>query len=213
MIQALHIIDATLRRADGAAFDAATHRWVPQQATPAAAATVPATLAAAWLLREGGGRRLPAAIIGPREASPAVLAVAEAVGAALALVGFPLITGGRGGAMEAASRGCARAGGLMLGILPSDDWREANGHVDVPIATGVGEARNAIIATAAFACVSVGGRDAPISYGTISEMAFALRLGRLVIGMPDAPDLPGVLRCATPDEAAERVAARYLALD
>jgi uncharacterized protein (TIGR00725 family) len=153
------------------------------------------------------------AIIGPRDPTPRSLADAEDVAHALATIGFPLICGGRGGAMEAASRGCARAGGLMIGILPSDDWREANDHVAIPIATGIGEARNAVIATAAFALVSVGGREAPVSYGTISEMAFGLRHGRLVIGMAEAPDLPGVVRSATAGEAAARVAARYLALD
>ncbi len=137
---------------------------------------------------------------------------AEAVAYRLAGIGFPLICGGRGGAMEAASRGCAEAGGLMIGILPSDDWREANDFVSIPLATGIGEARNAVIATAAFALVSVGGRSDPVSYGTISEMAFGLRHGRLVIGMSDAPDLPGVVRCVDPDDAAERVARRYLEL-
>ncbi len=200
-----------LWHAGGRRFDAAAHRWLPAEAPPGTPAT--AAEAARWLLREGGGRRLPVAIIGPREASPGALAAAEAVAAALARLGLPLVCGGRGGAMEAASRGSAREGGLMIGLLPSDDWREANAHVSVPIATGIGEARNALIATAAIALVAVGGRDEPVSYGTISEMAFGLRLGRLVIGMPEAPDLPGLLRCATAEEAAERVARRYLALD
>lgn len=115
--------------------------------------------------------------------------------------------------MEAASRGCAAAGGLMIGILPSEDWREANAHVSIPVATGIGEARNAVIATAGFALVACGGRADPVSYGTISEMAFGLRHGRLVLGMPEAPDLPGVVRCTTAEQAAERVAARYLGLN
>ena len=101
----------------------------------------------------------------------------------------------------------------MIGILPSDDWREANPHVAIPLATGIGEARNAVIATAGFALISVGGREEPVSYGTISEMAFGLRLGRLVIGMPEAPDLPGLVRCRAEVEVVERVARRYLALD
>jgi hypothetical protein len=99
-----------LHRDDGLAFDAASHRWVPAPA-PAGARPATAAEAAAWMLREGGGRRLPAAIIGPREPTPRALADAEAVAEALAGIGFPLISGGRGGAMEAASRGCAAAGG------------------------------------------------------------------------------------------------------
>jgi CRISPR/Cas system-associated exonuclease Cas4 (RecB family) len=100
----------------------------------------------------------------------------------------------------------------MIGILPSDDWREANAHVSVPVATGIGEARNAVIATAGFALVAVSGREEPVSYGTISEMAFGPRLGRLMVGMAVAPDLPGVARCCNASEAAEIVAARYLSL-
>lgn len=213
MLDDLLLTDAGLWRGDGAALDPLTLRW--QKANdrpPAVARRVQAVEAARWLLMEGKGRRLPAAIIGPRDPTPRALADAEAVARSLALIGFPLICGGRGGAMEAASRGCAAAGGLMIGILPSDDWREANAHVAIPVATGIGEARNAVIATAAFALVSVGGREEPVSYGTISEMAFGLRHGRLVIGMAEAPDLPGVVRCSTAADAAARVAARYLAL-
>jgi uncharacterized protein (TIGR00725 family) len=202
-----------LRRADGSTFNGLTLRWEANDQPLGEARRVPPTEAAHWLLTTGKGRRLPAAIIGPRDPTPRSLADAEEVARELAQIGFPLICGGRGGAMEAASRGCASAGGLMIGILPSDDWREANDHVGIPIATGIGEARNAVIATAAFALVSVGGRDTPVSYGTISEMAFGLRHGRLVIGMAEAPDLPGLVRCATAAEAAARVAARYLALD
>jgi uncharacterized protein (TIGR00725 family) len=209
----LFLTDEGLRRGDGAGFGVATLRWTSLPDAPAPIGlAVPAIEAARFVLSAAGARRLPAAIIGPRDPTARVLANAEAVARALAEVGFPLICGGRGGAMEAASRGCAAAGGLMIGILPSDDWREANAHVSVPIATGIGEARNAVIASAGFALVAVGGRGAPVSYGTISEMAFGLRLGRLVIGMPEAPDLPGVVRCATAGEAAARVAERYLGL-
>jgi len=207
----LSLANGRLYRADGLVFDCAAHRWVA--GSGASGAPIAATAAVTWLLREGGGRRLPVSIIGPREADAPVMSMAEEVAATLAVIGFPLICGGRGGAMEAASRGCARAGGIMLGILPSDDWREANPHVTIPIATGIGEARNAIIASASFAIVAVGGAAEPVSYGTISEMAFGLRLGRLVLGMPGAPVLPGIRRCQTAAEAAEKVALRYLFLD
>lgn len=208
----LVLAGGALRRADGAGFDPMALRWIPGPTPDGHAQPISVTDAARWVLCEGGGRRLPAAIIGPRDPTPGSLAAAEDVARALAGLGFPLICGGRGGAMEAASRGCAAAGGLMIGILPSDDWREANDHVSVPVATGIGEARNAVIATAGFALIACGGREDPVSYGTISEMAFGLRHGRLVLGMPEAPDLPGVVRCMTAEEAAERVAARYLGL-
>lgn len=202
-----------VRRADGATLNPMTLRWAACGTPLGDARRVSPVEAAQWLLQCGRGRRLPVAVIGPRDPTPRSLADAEDVAHELARIGFLLICGGRGGAMEAASRGCAKASGMMIGILPSDDWREANDHVAIPIATGIGEARNAVIATAAFALVSVGGREAPVSYGTISEMAFGLRHGRLVIGMAEAPDLPGVVRCATASEAVAHVVARYLALD
>lgn len=212
MLQDLIRSQGRLYRDDGSVLDPRAMRWQPAEAPLCGGERLSAAEAARWLLGQGGGRRLPAAIIGPREPSARALADAAAAARALARIGFPLLCGGRGGAMEAASRGCAEAGGLMIGLLPSDDWREANDHVAIPVATGIGEARNAVIATAAFALVAVGGREEPVSYGTISEMAFGLRHGRLVIGLPEAPDLPGVLRCATAEEAAAEVAARYLGL-
>jgi uncharacterized protein (TIGR00725 family) len=213
MDEELILTSGTLRRADGHTFNPLALRWEPRDAPPGQARHVTPIEAVRWLLTAGSARRVPAAIIGPRDPTPRSLADAEDVARELSRIGFPLICGGRGGAMEAASRGCAEVGGLMIGILPSDDWREANDHVAIPIATGIGEARNAVIATAAFALVSVGGRDTPVSYGTISEMAFGLRHGRLVIGMPEAPELPGVVRCATAAEAVARIVARFLALD
>jgi uncharacterized protein (TIGR00725 family) len=209
----LFLTSHALTRADGSIFNSMTLRWEADDGPRGQVRRVPPIEAVRWLFTTGKARRLPVAIIGPRDPTPRSLTDAEDVARELAPIGFPLICGGRGGAMEAASRGCAQAGGLMIGILPSDDWREANDHVAIPIATGIGEARNAVIATAAFALVSVGGRDTPVSYGTISEMAFGLRHGRLVIGMPEAPELPGVVRCATAAEAVARIVARFLALD
>lgn len=207
----LSLADGCLHRADGARFDPALHAWVP--GAVAAGRPLAPTEAAAWLLRGGGGRRLPVAIVGPREATPTEAAQAEAVAAALAGHGFPLLCGGREGAMAAAARGCAAAGGLMIGVLPSTDWREANPHVAIPLATGLGEARNSVIASAGFALVAVGGGGEPYSYGTASEMAFGLRLGRLVLALPGSPALPGVLACADAEAACARVATRYLGLD
>lgn len=99
------------------------------------------------------------------------------------------------------------AGGLVIGILPSSDWMTANPHVSISIASGLGEARNAIIASACFALIAVGG-----GHGTLSEMALGLKMSRLVIAMPPAADVPGARRCVTVDEAIEVVAERYLGL-
>jgi uncharacterized protein (TIGR00725 family) len=118
------------------------------------------------------------AVIGAASCSPAEAKAAETVGRVLAEGGAAVLCGGRGGVMEAACRGAHSAGGLTVGILPGDDSSAANPYVDVAIATGLGEARNAIIARTARAVVAVGGR-----YGTLSEIAFALKRGLPVIGV------------------------------
>jgi len=104
--------------------------------------------------------------------------LAEAVGRGLAEAGATLICGGMGGVMAAACRGARSAGGLTIGVLPGHNARDANPHVDVPIVTGMGEARNVIIVRTAMAVIAVGGE-----FGTLSEIAFALKLGRPVIGL------------------------------
>lgn len=83
-----------------------------------------------------------------------------------------------GGVMEAASRGCTNAGGLVIGILPTESAQDANPYVSVPVATGMGEGRNIIVVRSAQAVIAVGG-----SYGTLSEIAFALRLDIPVVGL------------------------------
>lgn len=80
--------------------------------------------------------------------------------------------------MEAACRGAKSAGGLTIGILPSRNRRDANPYVDVPILTGMGEARNVIVVSSAQSVIAVSG-----GYGTLSEMAHALKLGIPVVGL------------------------------
>jgi len=118
------------------------------------------------------------AVIGAASCAPAEAEIAETVGRVLAQGGATLVCGGRGGVMEAACRGAHSAGGLTVGILPGDDASAANPFVDVVIATGLGEARNAIVARTARAVVAIGGR-----YGTLSEIAFALKRGLPVVGV------------------------------
>lgn len=130
---------------------------------------------------------------------------AEAVGRALAEAGVVLICGGRGGVMDAACRGAKAAGGLTIGVLPGTDRREANPYVDIPIVTGLGEARNVIIARTARALIAIGG-----SYGTLSEIAFALRFGTPVVGLGtwevnrEAHPPVAIFRASTPEEAVAR---------
>ena len=118
------------------------------------------------------------AVIGGDSPPPEGLPVAEAVGRELAQRGHVLICGGRGGVMEAACRGARMAGGHTIGVLPGPDRSDMNEHVEFPIITNLGVARNAIIVLSADAVVAVDG-----SYGTLSEIALALVHGKPVIGL------------------------------
>jgi uncharacterized protein (TIGR00725 family) len=136
------------------------------------------------------------AVIGAGEGPPELLERAEAVGRGLAAGGAVVVCGGLGGVMAAACRGAREAGGLTVGLLPGDDRGAANPWVAVAIPTGLGELRNGLVVRAADAVVAVGG-----AYGTLSEIALALKRGTPVIGLGtwelDAP----ILRAADPEEA------------
>jgi uncharacterized protein (TIGR00725 family) len=162
-------------------------------------------------------RRSLIAVIGPGEASATEEEAAHAVGAGLARGGWSLVCGGLGGVMAAAARGHRTAprpaGVVALGILPGQDPSTANDWVDIALPTGLGEGRNLLVVRAARAVVAVGG-----AYGTLSEIALALRAGTPVIGIRTwelarggRPD-PGIVVAADPQEAVEHVA-RALAAD
>jgi uncharacterized protein (TIGR00725 family) len=118
------------------------------------------------------------AVVGPGDASAGEETVAEEVGRLLARRGAVVVCGGLGGVMEAACRGAREEGGTAVAILPGLDRDAANPHVSVAIATGLGEARNALVVRAADALVAIGG-----AYGTLSEIALALKGGKRVIGI------------------------------
>lgn len=118
------------------------------------------------------------AVIGTGHPSAAQDWRAVAVGRALAEEGAVLVCGGLTGVMEAACRGAREAGGTTVGILPGRDRSAANPYVDVAVATGLGEARNALVVRTADAVIAVGG-----GYGTLSEIALALEAGLPVVGL------------------------------
>ena len=118
------------------------------------------------------------AVIGGSEANEPTLAIAEEIGYALASAGAVTVTGGLGGVMAAACRGAKSAGGLTIGVLPGTHRAAANEWVDVVIPSGLGEARNALVVRSSTAVIAVGGE-----YGTLSEIALALRAGIPVIGV------------------------------
>ena len=121
--------------------------------------------------------------------------LAEEVGRLIARAGAALVCGGMGGVMEAACRGAKSEGGLTIGILPGPDRGGANSCVDIAIATGLGEARNLAIIRTSDVLVAVGG-----SYGTLSEIGFALKMGKRVVGLRTW-DIEGVTPAATPAQA------------
>jgi uncharacterized protein (TIGR00725 family) len=133
------------------------------------------------------------AVVGPSEATPDEIDRAEEVGRLLAARRVVVVCGGLGGVMEAVARGAHGEGGTVLGILPGTDRADANEHVTIALPTGMGEMRNPLVVRAADAVIAVGG-----AYGTLSEIAFALRTGVPVVGIGtwdlaevvDAPD-PG----------------------
>jgi len=118
------------------------------------------------------------AVIGGRECDRQVYEKAYTVGKAIAERGAVLVCGGKTGVMEAACRGAAEAGGLTIGILPGYDDREANKWVKIAIPTGVGIARNSIIACACHAAIAIDG-----SYGTLSEIAYCKQMDRPVVSL------------------------------
>ena len=118
------------------------------------------------------------AVIGGSQATPAELTTAEQVGREIARVGAILVCGGMGGVMEAACKGASHEGGLTIGILPDENRLHANEYVKIPIVTGVGYARNIAVVKSAHAVIAIGG-----SYGTLSEIGYALQSGLPVIGI------------------------------
>ena len=144
-------------------------------------------------------RRVLVAVVGGSWCTSEEAVWAATVGRLLAERGVVLLCGGLGGVMEAAARGAKQGGGLTVGLLPGVDADEANPHIDVPIATGMGEMRNALIVRAAHAVIAIGG-----GWGTLSEIALAQRINTPVVGLHDAfvstVELP---RVATPQAAVE----------
>jgi uncharacterized protein (TIGR00725 family) len=138
------------------------------------------------------------AVVGPGEATDVQLEAAEAVGKELAERDAILVCGGLGGVMAAACRGARSAGGLTIGILPGSDRSAANEWVTVAIPTGLGELRNGLVVRSADALIAVGG-----AYGTLSEIALALKTGVPVIGV-GSWDIEGVQGARTPSEAVDR---------
>lgn len=138
-------------------------------------------------------------VIGGRNPSQEALKEAEEVGRLIARRGAILVCGGLEGIMEAACRGADSEGGITVGILPTDSIEHANPYVRVPIATGLGTARNVIIVNTADALIAING-----SYGTLSEIAFALQFGKPVVGL-HSWQIEGMIFARNAHEAVQKV--------
>lgn len=150
------------------------------------------------------------AVVGPGgdAATGEVLGAAERVGALVAGRGWLVLTGGLDGVMAAAARGAREAGGHAVGLLPGGAAADGNPYLDLAVPTGLGQARNVVLVTAADAVIAVGG-----SWGTLSEIALAMRLGRPVVCLlgwqvtdRDGREV-GLTAAATPEEAVAALAA------
>ena len=180
---------------NGRAYTPVTRSW---QAAPLPSATEPIgpVQALAWLQRESGHPlNAPISIVGPNEATEAQIAVAAEAGAIVGRMGLAVLCGGRAGVMEAAARGVTSVGGLAIGLLPHGDPSQANSFVTVAIASGIGEARNAIIAQAGACLIAIGD-----NHGTLSEVALGLRLGKRVFGLSGAARVDGVIHLSGVEE-------------
>jgi uncharacterized protein (TIGR00725 family) len=149
-------------------------------------------------------RRVQISVIGAAEGEEALLRDAEEVGRRVAEADAVLVCGGRTGVMQAASRGASKAGGTVVGVLPTLSPADANPYVTYAVATGIGEARNLAVVASGEAVIAVGGE-----WGTLSEIAHARKIGRPVIALQSwtlrnrtGTDL-GIVEAETPEEAVD----------
>jgi uncharacterized protein (TIGR00725 family) len=142
------------------------------------------------------GRRTVVAVVGQGECDEELGALAHEVGRLVAQSRAVLVCGGRDGVMLWASRGAQEAGGLTIGLLPGFDKGAANPYVDAALPTGLGNARNAVIAQCCDAMIAVGGGP-----GTLSEVALALKAGKRVVGLRFSYRVDGVVEADTAAQA------------
>ncbi len=146
--------------------------------------------------------RIPlVSVIGGADCTPAEAALAAEVGRILARRGYGVVCGGRGGVMAAVCKGANQMGGVTVGLLPGADDSEANDWVQIAIPTGLGETRNALVARAGAGVIAIGG-----GYGTLSEIALALKWGQRVAGL-HTWEIEGVYQAIDPADAVRFVLA------
>jgi uncharacterized protein (TIGR00725 family) len=144
------------------------------------------------------------AVCGPADATADEQSLAEEVGRRLAEGGAVVVCGGLGGVMDAAARGAREASGVAIGVLPGETRAGASAHLAAAIPTGMGEGRNAILVRAADAVIAIAGE-----FGTLSEIALALKMGKPVVGLgtwelrKSGRAVDAIMTAASPQEAVE----------
>ncbi len=149
-------------------------------------------------------RPIQISVCGSSRSDAEINAHAAEIGRLVAEAGATLVCGGRDGIMSAAAEAAANAGGDVIGILMSTELEDANEHITHAVATGIGQARNLAVAASGDAVIAIGGE-----WGTLSEIAFARRLGRTVIALDSwrligrgaMAEAPGVEPATDPAEA------------
>ena len=197
-----------LHDGSGLRFDPHRLEWHPA-GTELGGEPIAPVAAVRWLQRESGTpSRQPIGVIGGRHATHVQATAAHALGTALADLGLTVLCGGRRGVMLAVCEGVAAKGGISVGLLPGETIADGNPYVTIPIPTGIGLARNSLIARAALCLVAIGG-----SYGTLSEVAFGMQYGKRVFGLEGAPHVEGVEHMPTVEAAIHAIARVVLRLD
>jgi len=135
-------------------------------------------------------------VIGTGKCDDEVYASAKRLGGLLANKGLELVCGGLQGVMRAASEGVLERGGRTIGIMPGLDTAAANKYIEIPVATGLGHMRNFLVVLNGDVVIAVEG-----GYGTLCELALALKIGKTVIAMGKWASIPGVVPASGPDEA------------
>ena len=139
-------------------------------------------------------------VIGGGECTDSTYETAQNLGFEIGRRGWILVCGGLGGVMEAAAKGCVEAGGMTLGILPGSKRNSANPYIRIALPTGLGEGRNLLVVRTSDVLVSIAG-----GYGTLSEIALALKAGKPVIGLETWEHIQGIQYVSRPDEVIEKI--------
>jgi uncharacterized protein (TIGR00725 family) len=139
-------------------------------------------------------------VIGAGECGGSTYQAAQSLGYEIGKKGWILVCGGLGGVMEAAAKGCTEAGGITLGILPGSERNSANPYIRIALPTALGEGRNLLVVRTSDVLVSIAG-----SYGTLSEIALALKIGKPVIGLETWEHIQGIQYVLYPEEAIEKI--------